>query len=195
MATGGSATRVPRCSAFWDARRWRASVPAIVDTVHPQDRGLVADALSQAAVGPSAPQSWRMRHRDGSWRVLEAICTGLSGTGAPGVIVNSRDVTERRRAEALVSAQNRALGMIAADAPLDDVLDSVAALSRVAVGRGAVLDPAARRRERLPASRRGAQPAGGVRTRDRERADRPRRRQLRLGRVLARTRRRPRRRP
>ena len=44
-----------------------------------------------------------------------------------GVIINSRDVTERRRIEALVGAQKHALGMIAEDAPLGDVLDRVAA--------------------------------------------------------------------
>ena len=100
---------------------------AIFDSVHPHDHALVHAALARAldSPRPTPPVEWRMRHADGSWRVLEAVAKSLAGTDMAGVIVNSRDVTERRRAEALVAAQKHALGMIAEDAPLTDVLDAV----------------------------------------------------------------------
>jgi PAS domain S-box-containing protein len=77
--------------------------------VHPEDREKVTRALELAARsdGAPAPVSFRFRHRDGSWRVLEAIgrplrqeddaqaAEGLS----QGMIVSSRDVTERHRAQ------------------------------------------------------------------------------------------------
>ena len=43
---------------------------------------------------------FRMRHKDGSWRWLETISRSLvHDPEIAGVVVNSRDVTERRRAE------------------------------------------------------------------------------------------------
>ncbi|CAN5617784.1 hypothetical protein BH23GEM10_BH23GEM10_09070 [soil metagenome] len=42
----------------------------------------------------------RVRHRDGSWREVEATCRNLLLTpGVEGLIINARDVTERHRAE------------------------------------------------------------------------------------------------
>ena len=41
-----------------------------------------------------------MRHRDGSWRVLESVCESLlEDPAVAGVVINSRDITERREAE------------------------------------------------------------------------------------------------
>jgi hypothetical protein len=53
---------------------------------------------------------FRLRHKDGSWRHVEATRTNLlDDLAVKGVVSNSRDITERRRAEeALVE---RALGM------------------------------------------------------------------------------------
>ena len=43
---------------------------------------------------------FRFRHKDGSWRVIESFGRNLSHLpGVSGVVVNSRDITERRRLE------------------------------------------------------------------------------------------------
>ena len=50
----------------------------------------------------------RLRHRDGSWRLLESISSPLPpGFPLIGVIVNSRDITDRRRSEREVEARAR----------------------------------------------------------------------------------------
>ena len=43
---------------------------------------------------------YRFRHRDGSWRTLESVGTNLRDQpGIAGIVINSRDVTARKRAE------------------------------------------------------------------------------------------------
>jgi two-component system cell cycle sensor histidine kinase/response regulator CckA len=70
--------------------------------VHPDDVKQAEDAFRQAIENPhrTVQLEFRFRHRDGSWRYLEAI--GQSHLGDPeiaGVVVNSRDVTDRKIAE------------------------------------------------------------------------------------------------
>jgi PAS domain S-box-containing protein len=51
--------------------------------------------------GTQVTAEFRFRHKDGSWRLLEGVGATLSPTSADeGVVVNSRDITERRLAEA-----------------------------------------------------------------------------------------------
>lgn len=75
-----------------------------LDFVHPDDVAEVATAiadLAQAPLGTQGPLTqFRFRYRDGSWRWLEALGTNLLGDEAvSGIVVNSRDVTERRALE------------------------------------------------------------------------------------------------
>jgi PAS domain S-box-containing protein len=98
---------------------------------HHDDVGPMREALARALASeaPTPPLRCRFRRFDGSWCTLEAVGNRLAdaGDGRPGIIFNSRDVTERCRAEALLAVQNRVLGMIAEDAPLSDSLAAIAA--------------------------------------------------------------------
>jgi PAS domain S-box-containing protein len=100
----------------------------VAEFVHPDDRALVRDtvALALSTPGVTRPFEFRFRHADGSWRLLEAVGNGVAQPHLRGVIINSRDVTERRQAEALVAGQKHILGMIAEDAPLDETLAETA---------------------------------------------------------------------
>ncbi len=85
----------------------------IWEIIHPDDR-TPFEAMLEIVLGGSAVRSGeetRCRHADGSWRVLEAVATRvLSPEGTPLVVVNSRDVTERKRAELeLAEARDQAL--------------------------------------------------------------------------------------
>ena len=63
----------------------------------------------RTAPGRTATLEFRFRHRDGSWRILEAI--GMNMLHHPtlaGMLVNSRDVTERRRIEDELASQRAA---------------------------------------------------------------------------------------
>jgi two-component system NtrC family sensor kinase len=61
------------------------------------------------APGATATLEFRFRHKDGSWRILEAIGRNmLDHPMLAGVLINSRDVTERRRIEDELARQRSA---------------------------------------------------------------------------------------
>jgi PAS domain S-box-containing protein len=69
--------------------------------VHPEDAAGVQEALRRVVESPDLPQTalFRFRHADGSWRMLEGIGRLLTGEDPPQLVVNSRDVTDRRALE------------------------------------------------------------------------------------------------
>jgi len=72
------------------------------DLVHPDDVPAVARAIGAQRDVPGAIASleFRFRHRDGSWRMLEGVGKNmLDDPVVAGIIVNTRDITERRQAE------------------------------------------------------------------------------------------------
>ncbi|MEX2584594.1 MAG: PAS domain S-box protein [Gemmatimonadota bacterium] len=86
----------------------------IFNFIHPEDVPAAAASFSnvlQQDWEPGAPAELRVRHADGSWRRLESVSHNLLDDPAVGgIVVNSRDVTERRRAEdALFDSQQQLL--------------------------------------------------------------------------------------
>jgi PAS domain S-box-containing protein len=70
--------------------------------MHPEDAPRVAEQLGRvlAEPGSTGHAEYRFRHKDGSWRHVEAFGRTVSPhTAADGVVANVRDVTERREAE------------------------------------------------------------------------------------------------
>lgn len=70
--------------------------------IHPDDIGRVQQAFVAFAQEPdaTAPVSFRYRHKDGSWRYLEAVGRNLLHDPAVGaLVINSHDVTQRVLAE------------------------------------------------------------------------------------------------
>jgi diguanylate cyclase (GGDEF)-like protein/PAS domain S-box-containing protein len=81
------------------------------DFVHPEDRPRVMQVLAGACDRPDVPPTveFRVLHQDGTWRTFEAVATNLTDDPAvAGVVINARDMSERRWAEAeLREAQER----------------------------------------------------------------------------------------
>ena len=79
----------------------RLGRPATTD-VHADDRAAVQRRLAEvaSASGSEATFEFRARHADESWRTLEAIAKNLLDDPAVGgVVVNYRDITERKALE------------------------------------------------------------------------------------------------
>ena len=84
----------------------------VQDFVHPDDRSLMADTIREMMESRGAERTteYRFRHKDGTWRTLEAKCTNLADDPAVlGIVVNSRDITERKQNEAEIIQLNASL--------------------------------------------------------------------------------------
>ncbi len=72
------------------------------EQIHPEDRFKVLEAAREAReTGVGRRLEYRIKHKDGSWRVLESLASTVrdgKGEVAKLVIVN-RDITERKRAQ------------------------------------------------------------------------------------------------
>lgn len=82
------------------------------DLVHPEDLAKKKDILAEAVRNPGAnvTDEVRMRHRDGSWRYIEVtIRSLLDDPNVGGVVVNARDITERKLAEEALQRSERSL--------------------------------------------------------------------------------------
>ncbi len=82
------------------------------DFVNPADLPAVQKELGfvLSTSEPSKPVEFGFRHKDGSWRILEGVARNLiANPSVKGIIVNSRDITERREAEAELRQKEAAL--------------------------------------------------------------------------------------
>ena len=71
--------------------------------IHPEDLPRVLQGFDYGLKHPeeTVTLEFRFRHRDGSWRYLEAVGQSRLADGEiAGIVVNSRDVSDRRKAEA-----------------------------------------------------------------------------------------------
>lgn len=90
-----------------------------LDLIHPDDAHRGAEFLSRQIADPAAIQTieLRARHQNGSWRSFEMMATNLVKRGqTAAVVINARDITERKLLEAQLVQANRlgGLGRLAA---------------------------------------------------------------------------------
>jgi PAS domain S-box-containing protein len=77
----------------------------IIQYIHPEDQEKVQRTLSQTIknCNLSLHIEFRFKHQDGSWRILEAVGKAYFESNHDfqklNIVVNSRDITERKRAE------------------------------------------------------------------------------------------------
>ncbi len=81
------------------------------DYVHPEDIDRTNEKFTEILHGPGGGSTMevRVRHVDGSWRCIEGVGNNLlDDPRVNGVVINSRDITERKRVEdRLKSAEER----------------------------------------------------------------------------------------
>jgi diguanylate cyclase (GGDEF)-like protein/PAS domain S-box-containing protein len=110
---------------------------SVMEFLHPDDVEAVLAALRATRGHPGAglPLEVRVRHRDGHWRIFEGVGRNLvDDPTVRGIVVNSRDVTERRRRD----EQIRRLAAIPQESP-NPILECDLG------GSAIYLNPAARR--------------------------------------------------
>jgi diguanylate cyclase (GGDEF)-like protein/PAS domain S-box-containing protein len=76
------------------------------DQIHPSDRERVAQAAHKArTTGRGQRLEYRMRHKDGTWRILESTASPIQSghRGIEKLVIVNRDITERKRAEEMLA--------------------------------------------------------------------------------------------
>lgn len=117
----------------------------IFDFVHPDDVSTAIASFKATLNNPGETQTseYRFRHKDNSWRYLESKSNSGINQHLDGVVINSRDITNRKQAEseirnALIQAQelnelkSRFVSMVSHEVrnPLNAILASTQILER-----------------------------------------------------------------
>ncbi len=96
--------------------------------IHPEDVQKSFNVFTQLLQNPGATPSieYRFRHQNGSWCFLESTGSNLLADPAvEGIVINSRDITERKRVEAELE---RSLSLL--QATLESTADGILAIDR-----------------------------------------------------------------
>jgi PAS domain S-box-containing protein len=109
------------------------------DFIHPEDvahvQALVAEVLNPS--GSVGPAEVRVRHADGSWVSLEVVAKNLLGDpSVRGLIVNARDISERKATEEALRKSEAWLRAVATHAPVILVALDQEGRFTLAEGRG-----------------------------------------------------------
>jgi len=95
---------------------------AMLDYVHPDDRGEAFRRLARRIADPDAvlePEVYRVRHSGGGWRHVVASSRNLlADADVRGIVINLRDVTERVEAEQRLQASETVYRTLAQSAPV-----------------------------------------------------------------------------
>lgn len=96
--------------------------------IHPDEVEGAASALKKTMTDPNNIQymEYRVRHRDGSWVYLDVVGKSLLGNPlVNGIVINSRDITERKEAEIRNKIINRLLKQFTEATSRKEYLDAV----------------------------------------------------------------------
>lgn len=90
------------------------------DQIHPDDRERVRESAAEARhTGIGRPLEYRVRHKDGTWRVLESTASVIrSSAGEPErLVVVNRDITDRKEAVESLRLSESGFRSMIEDAP------------------------------------------------------------------------------
>lgn len=83
-----------------------------LDYIHPEDHDQLQAMLQRGIENPGQPVILELRflHKDGEWRWVQAIGTSQLEDGVVnGIVINMRDITERKRTEMIMREYNATL--------------------------------------------------------------------------------------
>src|SRR5260370_534517 len=90
------------------------------EQIHPEDREKVTQAAEEARrTGVGKPLEYRIRHKDGTWRVMESTASVIRDSkGDPeNLVIVNRDITERRRSAQALRQSEASFRSVVEDAP------------------------------------------------------------------------------
>src|SRR6266478_4241721 len=90
------------------------------DQIHPDDRNRVREAAAEVRrTGAGRPLEYRIRHKDGTWRVLESTASVIrsSARETERLVIVNRDITERKEAAESLRMTESGFRSMIEDAP------------------------------------------------------------------------------
>lgn len=96
---------------------------SLYDYIHPDDAQKTKDAVNHVMQNPGVPISAvvRIRYKDGDYHYQEAIVNNLlDDPSVQGIVINTRDITERKQAQQRLEKLNQCFLSLGAD-PLDNM--------------------------------------------------------------------------
>ncbi len=84
----------------YSSEELKATSPA--ELIHPEDRQRVLEAAESARLTRRGERlEYRIRHKDGTWRILESVATAIPNEEdqIENLVIVNRDITKRRQAE------------------------------------------------------------------------------------------------
>jgi len=90
------------------------------EQIHPDDKEYVLQAAAEARrTGVGRPMEYRIRHKNGTWRVLESTASVIGDSkGQPDkIVIVNRDITERKRAAEALLRSETSFRSVVEDAP------------------------------------------------------------------------------
>ena len=99
--------------------------------VHPDDLGEVRERFARCLSNPGLPVTAevRVQHKDGSWRVVEAVGVNrLEDPSVRAIVCNYRDITGRKRAEGIQSTLYRVSEATSAARDMDELYAEIHAI-------------------------------------------------------------------
>src|SRR5713226_3686680 len=90
------------------------------EQIHPEDRNKVRQAAEEARrTGVGKPLEYRVRHKNGTWRVLESTASVIRNSkGDPeNLVIVNRDVTERKLSAEALRRSEAGFRSVVEDAP------------------------------------------------------------------------------
>jgi PAS domain S-box-containing protein len=97
----------------------RGMMEEIFDYVHPEDLTVIKERFRQLleAKGSSDRSEVRVKHKDGTWRIVEATSTNLlHDPSVEGIVVNLRDITDRQQSEMALKESEKRYRLLAENA-------------------------------------------------------------------------------
>lgn len=83
------------------------------DFIHAEDRAVAMAAVERAGAEGVAAETMRARHADGSWRWIEqTMVNHVHDPSVAGIVITTRDVTDRKLAEERLGSLNRLYAMV-----------------------------------------------------------------------------------
>ncbi len=109
---------------------------SILELVHPEDLEWVQRQFAEVASKPGSRQSgvFRMRRSDGEYRWVEAVASNfLDDPAVGGIVINYRDITERKRHEREIQAEAMLAQALGETLELQPLLERLLAAARHAI--------------------------------------------------------------